>query len=85
MSNKCTRSPSNLNSVLEMCRHKLWMYLTLSDVDICKAKEEGLKKMMKEFAELESDLNTVQSLCKSCLILNLFIHLFVLFDSGASL
>ena len=30
------RSPSNLNTVLEMCRHKLWMYLTLSDVEICK-------------------------------------------------
>ena len=31
-------SPSNLSSALEMCRHKLWMYLTLSDVDICKVK-----------------------------------------------
>ena len=30
------RSPNNLNAVLEMCRHKLWMYLTLSDVEICK-------------------------------------------------
>ena len=25
------------------------MYLTLSDVDICKAKEEGLKKLLKEY------------------------------------
>ena len=32
------RSPSNLNTVLEMCRHKLWMYLTLSDVEICKVE-----------------------------------------------
>ena len=29
-------SPHSLSSSLEMCRHKLWMYLTLSDVDICK-------------------------------------------------
>ena len=28
---------------------RLWMYLTLSDVDICKAKEEGLKKLLKEY------------------------------------
>ena len=57
--------PSSLPAVLEMCRHKfvhllffmrwnffvfrLWMYLTLSDVDICKAKEEGLKKLLKEY------------------------------------
>lgn len=31
-------SPSTLSSALEMCRHKLWMYLTLSDVDICKVR-----------------------------------------------
>ena len=59
-----------------MCRHKLWMYLTLPDVDICKAKEESLKKMMKEFAELESDLKTVQSLCKSRLIYNSYSFLY---------
>ena len=41
--------PSSLPAVLEMCRHKLWMYLTLSDVDICKAKEESLKKLLKEY------------------------------------
>ena len=35
------RSPSNLNTVLEMCRHKLWMYLTLSDVEICKVLIDG--------------------------------------------
>ena len=58
------RSPSNLNTVLEMCRHKLWMYLTLSDVDICKTKDDNLKKMMKEYNELETDLKTVQNLCE---------------------
>ena len=58
------RSPSNLNAVLEMCRHKLWMYLTLSDVDICKAKEESLKKMMKEYNDIESDLKLLHNICK---------------------
>lgn len=55
-------SPSNLNAVLEMCRHKLWMYLTLSDVDICKAKEESLKKMMKEYNDIESDLKLLHNI-----------------------
>ena len=58
------------------------MYLTLSDVEICKvgrkkccifeiahgkilqAKEENLKKMMKEYGDLESDLKVLQSICK---------------------
>ena len=47
-----------------MCRHKLWMYLTLSDVDICKTKDDNIKKMMKEYNELETDLKTVQNLCE---------------------
>ena len=64
------------------------MYLTLSDVDICKVrfcdfpnfkdiwfvcdnetkcfqtKEDNLKKMMKEYGDIENDLKTVQSICK---------------------
>lgn len=65
-----SRSPSNLNAVLEMCRHKLWMYLTLSDVDICKAKEESLKKMMKEYNDIESDLKLLHNICKYINIFN---------------
>ena len=40
------------------------MYLTLSDVDICKAKEESLKKMMKEYNDIESDLKLLHNICK---------------------
>ena len=64
-----------------MCRHKLWMYLTLSDVDICKAKEENLKKMMKEYSDIESDVKLLNSICKYIMkdsvqlyILNLLEH-----------
>ena len=53
--------PSSLPAVLEMCRHKLWMYLTLSDVDICKAKEESLKKLLKEYRYV-----LVQDRSKAC-------------------
>ena len=51
-----------MSCVLEMCRHKLWMYLTLSDVEICKAKEDSIKKMIKEYQEMEGDLRLIHSL-----------------------
>ena len=38
------------------------MYLTLSDVDICKAKEESLKKMIKEFNDIENDLKNLHNI-----------------------
>ena len=59
-----------LPAVLEMCRHKLWMYLTLADVDICKAKEESLRKMMKEYSEVDTDLRVVQGIADQTSKLN---------------
>ena len=46
------------------------MYLTLSDVDICKTKDDNIKKMMKEYNELETDLKTVQNLCEKNITFN---------------
>ena len=39
-------------------------YLTLADVDICKAKEESLKKLMKEYSEVDTDQKMVQNIAE---------------------
>ena len=51
------RSPNNLNTVLEMCRHKLWMYLTLSDVEICKVVDLLWKHVFLCWILFDSDLH----------------------------
>ena len=55
------RNVSKLSSLLEQhCRQKLWMYVSLEDVEISKAKEEHLKKINKENREIEEDINTLR-------------------------
>ena len=51
---------SNLSNLLDHCRHKLWMYVSLEDVEISKAKEERVKKMVKENREIEGDISTLK-------------------------
>jgi len=47
---------------LDHCRQKLWMYISLEEVEISKAKEEHLKKMMKENREIEEDLSVLKAI-----------------------
>ena len=51
---------STLSNLLENCRQKLWMYVSLEDVEVSKAKEEQLKKMVKENREIEEDINSLR-------------------------
>ena len=54
------RNVSNLSNLLDHCRHKLWMYVSLEDVEISKAKEERVKKIVKENREIEGDISTLK-------------------------
>lgn len=56
---------TTLSNMLEHCRHKLWMYVALEDVDISKAKEEHMKKIIKENKEIEADLGTLKVIGKA--------------------
>jgi len=55
---------------LEHCRQKLWMYVSLEDVEISKAKEEHLKKIMKENREIEDDLATLKAISEFYVLLS---------------
>ena len=68
-------SPSNLSSALEMCRHKLWMYLTLSDVDICKVKLSLYNLHSTYSRKCKTILNFIWTLGDQDLIKNKFIYL----------
>ncbi len=50
---------------MEHCRHKLWMYVSLEDVDVSKAKEEQLKKIVKENREIEEDVTTLRMIAEA--------------------
>ena len=50
----------NLSALLDNCRQKLWMYVSLEDVEISRAKEEHLKKIMKENKDIEEDINALR-------------------------
>ena len=56
---------STLQNILQHCRHKLWMYVSLADVEISKAKEEHIKKMMKENREIEADIATLRQISEA--------------------
>ena len=40
------------------------MYLSLTDVEISKAREESLKKIMKEFLDMENEVNILKKVGK---------------------
>ncbi|XP_059079950.1 uncharacterized protein LOC131878066 [Tigriopus californicus] len=50
----------NLSQLLDNSRQKLWMYVSLEEVEISKAKEEHLKKIMRENRDIEEDINTLR-------------------------
>jgi hypothetical protein len=56
---------STLSNLLDHCRQKLWMYVSLADVEISKVKEEHLKKIMKENREIEADIATLRQINES--------------------
>ena len=53
-----------MSNLLDHCRQKLWMYISLEDVEISKAKEEHLKKILKENRDIEEDIGTLRMIGK---------------------
>ncbi len=46
------------------------MYVSLEEVDVSKAKEEQLKKLVKENREIEEDISSLRMISKAAHSLN---------------